>query len=432
MRPRTIMIGALAVCAPLRAWAAAAPPAFDQVQYTPPQAGVDGPAPPAATQAPPETAASAGVAAAANVKPGASGWIAGQGFILRSEDDAYKLRIGLQAAYKIEPTYQDGDFRDRRAFFVLRPVFAGNIYKDWIRFWTSIELNSNPPYLLDSYVEIQPIDELGLRVGQQYTLIGRHEQFGPQQILFPEWAPVAEYFWTGRDKGVTMWGLLADAKAEYYAGVYSGTPLRQFTTIGGNYVLEGRLVWSPLGPPGSTEFPYIQDGTPFRISGSLQGYYGKVQLAEENFNPSSFRFEAMATGTVRKQSCGAADIFIQGKRFAGTVEGYTRQTDPESTGATYTSTGIWGQLGFLILPRTLDIGVRVNWLNPSTDLDNDTFASGEVQMAYYVTHSPNLVVKLRYGYGEQQSPGMDALGPVALFTKEGKFQLATAQLNLAF
>jgi hypothetical protein len=114
------------------------------------------------------------------------------------------------------------------------------------------------------------------------------------------------------------------------------------------------------------------------------------------------------------------------------VEGYTRQTDPESTGATYTSTGIWGQLGFLILPRTLDIGVRVNWLNPSTDLDNDTFASGEVQMAYYVTHSPNLVVKLRYGYGEQQSPGMDALGPVALFTKEGKFQLATAQLNLAF
>ena len=30
-------------------------------------------------------------------------------------------------AYKVEPIYQDGDFRDRRAFFVLRPIFAGQL-----------------------------------------------------------------------------------------------------------------------------------------------------------------------------------------------------------------------------------------------------------------------------------------------------------------
>jgi hypothetical protein len=413
----------------------AQPPVFEEVQLTPAEGttGVDGPPAPPATEAPP--AATEEVATAAP-RPGDSGFTMGEGFILRSEDNNYKLRIGMQTAYKVEPIYQDGDFRDRRAFFVLRPIFAGSFFKDWIRFWTSLELASNPPYVLDSYVELNPVDEFGLRIGQQYTLIGRHEQFGPQQILFPEWSPVAEYFWTGRDKGITAWGLVADKRFEYYAGAYGGSPLRQFTTISGNYVVEARLVWNPAGPVGSTEYPYISDeAVPLRTSWSVQGYYGKVQLAEENFNASTFRFDPIATGVVREQACAGADFFVQGRWFATTAEAYVRSTDPEATGAagdTYTSVGVWGQFGVLIIPRTLDIAVRVNWLDPSTDLDDDYFYSGEAQVAYYVTHSPNLVVKLRYGIGEQQSPGMEALGPVSLFTREGELQIATLQLNLAF
>jgi hypothetical protein len=432
---RLILAPVVTVLLPLSAAAQQSqPPVFEQVQLTPAEGTTvtDGPPPPPPTEAPPATEE---VTAKAPPEPGASGWIAGEGFILKSSDNNYKLRVGLQSAYKVEPTYQDGDFQDRRAFFVLRPIFAGTFFKDWIRFWTSLELASNPPYLLDSYVEINPVTEFGIRIGQQYTLISRHEQFGPQQILFPEWSPVAEYFWTGRDKGATAWGLVADKRFEYYAGAYGGSPLRQFTTISGNYVVEGRLVFSPAGPPGSTEFPYISDEeSPLRASFSVQGYYGKIQLAEENFNPSTFRFDVMATGTVREQACAAADFFVQGPSFATTAEAYVRRTDPDNATDTdqYTSIGIWGQFGVLILPRTLDVAVRVNWLDPSTDLSEDYFFSGEAQVAYYVTHSPNLVVKLRYGIGEQQTPGMEALGDVALFTRPGEFQIGTVQLNLAF
>jgi hypothetical protein len=38
----------------------------------------------------------------------------------------------------------------------------------------------------------------------------------------------------------------------------------------------------------------------------------------------------------------------------------------------------------------------------------------------------------RYGFGEQRSPGMEALGAVPLFTSVGRFQLGTVQLDLAF
>jgi hypothetical protein len=413
------------------------PPAFPDVHFTPPpgEEGVTEPAPPPRTEAPASPEGEATAAAKPAARPGPSGWIPGEGFILRSADDAYKLRIGLQSAYKFEPIYQDGKSQNRPSFFVLRPIFAGSLVKPWIRFWTSLELASNPVFLLDSYVELQPWEQFGARVGQQYTLLSRHEQFGPQQILFPEWAPVAEYFWTGRDKGVTLWGLLADKRFEYYAGLYSGSPLRQFTTIAGNYVVEGRLSWNPLGPPGSTEFPYISDeSSPFRLSVSLQGYTGKIQLAEENFNPSTFRFDATASGTTRRQNCGVADLWLQGRRFAFLVEGYARETDPDLgiLDDIYTSVGVWGQLGFLLVPRHLDVAVRGNWLNPSTSLGNDRFVSGEIQLAYYITHSPVLVVKLRYGFGNQHSPGKEALGAVALFTAEGDVHVGTAQLNLAF
>jgi hypothetical protein len=440
--PDTLGAGALLAVAALLPQPAAAQegqtPDFDDVQVTPAPSDADAraPAPPPPTRNPSgREAEEPALAKAPEPQTGPSGWIPDQGFVLRSDDGNYKLRIGLQSAYKFEPRNQAGDFQNRPAFFVLRPIFAGSFWKPWIRFWTSLELASNPPFLLDSYVEINPVDEFGVRVGQQYTLISRHEQFGPQQILFPEWSPVAEYFWTGRDKGVTAWGLLADKRFEYYAGLYSGSPLRQFQTIPGNYVVEGRISFNPLGAPAGTEFPYItEESVPFRPSISLQAYYGRVQLAQENFNPSTFRFDVMATGQTRQQTCGVADLWLQARRFVFLAEGYVRRTDPDEgvPEDSYTSVGVWGQVGVLLI-RNLDLAFRGNWLNPSTTLANDRFASGEVQLAYYVTHSPALVVKLRYGFGNQQSPGMEALGPVALFTSTaGDIHIGTIQLNLAF
>ena len=90
-----------------------------------------------------------------------------------------------------------------------------------------MELAGNPPYLLDSYIEAQPIDEFAVRFGQQFTPFSRHEYLGPQEILFPDWNIVANYFWTGRDKGLTVFGDVADQKLQYWVGLYGGSPLRQ-------------------------------------------------------------------------------------------------------------------------------------------------------------------------------------------------------------
>ena len=103
---------------------------------------------------------------------------------------------------------------------------------------------------------------------------------------------VADYFWTGRDKGITVFGALASDRLDYFAGVYGGSPLRQFTTIAGNYVVDARATVNPMGRMPGSEFAYAlaSASSDTRVSFTLQGYYGKVQDATENFNANTFDF----------------------------------------------------------------------------------------------------------------------------------------------
>ncbi len=178
------------------------------------------------------------------------------GFYVSSPDGANRLRVGLNAIYRFEPRYRNGSSQDRDAIYVARPYLSGNIFRSWIRFLTEFELAQNPPYLLYSYLEVSPRSYLRFKIGQQDSPISRHENFGVMKVLFPDTDLVAGYFWPGRDKGVTAFGTLGPDQVDYYVGVYGGSPLRQYTTIAGNYVVAGRLTVNPMGKTGDTEFAY--------------------------------------------------------------------------------------------------------------------------------------------------------------------------------
>lgn len=142
--------------------------------------------------------------------PSLFGYAAGEGFRLRSEDGDYVLRLALQGAFAAEPTWTDGNFKVDSPIKVLRPVFRGNLVEPWIGYWVSIELSRETPFLLDGYFDLHPWDELSFRFGQQYTPMSRHEAFGPQQIYFPDYARTANYFWSGYERGGTLYGSFAD------------------------------------------------------------------------------------------------------------------------------------------------------------------------------------------------------------------------------
>ncbi|NBD11398.1 MULTISPECIES: hypothetical protein [Corallococcus] len=356
-----------------------------------------------------------------------------KGFAVESEDGRYKLGAGLQSAYKLEPVWENGHAQSRTAFPFLRPRLYGNVFRPWVQFWTSLELASaGAPYLLDSYVDLQPWKVLGVRAGQQYTPISRHESLGPQQILFPEFAPVANYFWTGRDKGLTFMGT---AKAlEYYAGIYGGSPLRSITSDPGRWVSNARLTVNPMGPMGYGELPYImsdEKGAPFRVSFTVQGAGGKVDRVEENFNVETGGFEITDEG-LRKFVTGGVDFMLQAQRFTFYAEGWIERVHPERpSGPNFTSVGAWAQADYVFYKKVLDAGVRLSWLDVSHELPDDSLYVLEAQLAWFVD-APFLAFKLRYQFAHQRSPDPELLGAVKLAHDPGTSNLVTLQLNLAF
>lgn len=351
--------------------------------------------------------------------------------MLKSTDEQFELRFGFQGAYRFEPRWRDGQAIDRESFSILRPSLEGHIHREWLRFKNSFEFASNPPFLLTSYLEARPLDEIGVRVGQQSTPYSRHETFEPPQILFPDFAVVADYFWSGHDKGVTALGEVGGGVLEYFAGVYSGSPLRQFTTLHGNFVVVGRLTVSPFGPVASSEAPYITNENgivPWRASVTAQAYYGTTERAVENFNPTTFRFDIAPTGERTEQATAGADLWLEGGPLVLFAEANIRRTTPQDT-PPFTSLGVWGQAGLMVVPRFLDIGARVNWLDPVHGQSDDRFLSFEGQVGYYPFQSQDLVLKLRYAYARQDDPGDEDPRLAAL---PGDYHVATIQVGIAF
>jgi hypothetical protein len=348
-----------------------------------------------------------------NPTPPKAAFVTGEGFRVLSEDGDFKLRVGLQAATSYVPTYVTGQGpnEDEKTtnWSQFRVPFArlrvdGNLFKSWIRYWFSFEFSSFPPFLLDGYIEAQPHKFFGVRLGQFFTPVSRHEYLGPQELLFPDWAITADYFWTGRDKGVQVFG--EGDYLWYYFGFFGGSGLRQTFTTPGNYQVMGRVTLNPLGKMGWGEIPYVMstDGVPFRISASINGWAGRVTPSTLGFNPSNGFFERKETPE-RFQTAAAGDFQLQWDRFGFFGEVYGRRIESKTTPTPpFWQAGAWAQANVTFYKKVLDLAVRVNWIDPSLQLTNDQFFATEVQLAWFIK-APYVILRLRYAYGHQQNPG---------------------------
>ncbi len=165
-------------------------------------------------------------------------WIKGEGFRIQSPDGNWRLRIGLQMAAFYQPLFvATGNDWSNFGFDYVRPHISGNLFRPWLEYWCSFEFKGFPPFLLDCYVEARPWKFFGIRGGQFWTLLSRHEYLGPQEVLFPDWATAADYFWTGRDRGVQLFG--ETNYIDYYASFTAGTTLTQTASVPGNFQVHG-------------------------------------------------------------------------------------------------------------------------------------------------------------------------------------------------
>lgn len=364
-------------------------------------------------------------------------WVKDEGFRIQSQDGDWRLRVGLQLAVIYQPLFESsGNDWANFGLTYARPYISGSLLRPWLQYWCSFEFRIYPPFLLDCYADAQPWSFFGIRAGQFQTPQSRHENRGPRGILFPDFATVADYFWTGRDRGVQVYG--ETRYIDYYASFTAGTTLTQTISTPGNFQLVGRVSLNPLGATGSTEMPYVTDDgpVPFRFSIGLQGAWGRVNPNGVGFNPDAF-FQQTQQGE-RDQAIGGADLLVQWGRFGVLGELYGRHVAPrDMLTPSFEQYGVWAQAHVTFFRRILDFGVRFDWINPSTNLPNDRFLAGEAQLAWFIA-GPTLALRLRYGVANQQDPGpAPAANPSLLTTvglpiTPGTERLASLQLQLTF
>jgi hypothetical protein len=303
-----------------------------------------------------------------------------------------------------------------------------------LQYWCSFEFRSFPPFLLDCYADAQPWSFFGIRAGQFATPLSRHQNFGPRGILFPDFATVSDYFWTGRDRGVRLAG--ETPYVDYYASFTAGTTLTQTVSTTGNFQLIGRVSVNPLGAVGSSEMPYVTDDgpVPFRFSVGVQGAWGRVNPNGVGFNPDAF-LQQTQQGE-RDQAIGGADLLVQWGRFGLFGELYARHVAPRDVlTPSFDQFGAWAQAHVTFFRRILDLAARFDWINPSTNLSNDHFLAGEAQLAWFI-FGPTLALRLRYGVAHQQDPGPAPAADPTLYTTvglpipPGTEHLVTLQLQL--
>jgi hypothetical protein len=363
-------------------------------------------------------------------------WVPDEGFRIQSPDGNWRLRVGLQVAAYYQPFFENGtkDWNNF-GFAYVRPRVNGFLLRPWLEYWCSIELRNFPPFLLDCFVDAHPWAFFGVRGGQFRTPLSRHENRQPQDVLFPDWATVASYFNTGRDRGVMFYG--ETNHVDYYTNFTAGTTLTQTVSPPGNFQLVGRVQVHPLGKMAPTEMPYVvSDGkVPFRFSFVAQGAYGRVNPNGIGFNQDAF-LQQKQQGE-RYQEIVSCDLFVQWWRFGFFGEFYGRHVAPLAVPTQpFNQYGAWGQAHVTFFRRILDFGVRFDWINPSNRLANDRFLSGEAQLAWFIAGT-TLALRARYAVANQENPGpAPAADPnlyltIGLPIAPGTEQLATLQLELA-
>ena len=402
------------------------------------------PAPTVAVTAPPTPGEQANAAQQAQLAPQplptppspVAAWIKGEGFRIQSPDGNWRLRIGIQFAAFYQPVFRDtGNNWSNFGLSYVRPHISGNLVRPWFEYWCSFEFNRFPPFLLDCMVDVRPWKFFGLRAGQFWTALSRHEYLGPQEVLFPDWSTTANYFWTGRDRGVQLFA--ETDYFDYYASLTAGTTLTQTASVPGNFQLIGRVDINPLGKMGVTEMPFVasEDPVPFRFSFALQGVWGRVNPNGVGFNSSAFL--VLTQQGEREQGIGAADLLVQWGRFGFFGEFYGRRVSPiDVPTLPFTQYGAWAQAHYTFFRRALDFALRFDWIDPSTTLANDQFFAGEAQLAWFIVGT-SLALRLRYAVGHQEDPGPapaadpDFLTTVGLPITPGTAHLLTLQVQLA-
>ncbi len=296
--------------------------------------------------------------------------------------------------------------------------------------------------LYDAYVDLKQIPWANLKVGQYRTHFGRQEYVSSALLQFVDLGFVAEAFVPNtidrRDQGVTIHSDERKYPFNYAFGVFNGvginlTRLGLNTPGNGNELMYvGRVTADLLGKPGYPEGDLAYSQTPRLAVGASYGYNGGLQTNTTGSGSNTQVSTAIASlgngrllnqGVVNLGTAGG-DVVFKYKGLSLQGEGFVRNVDTHDHSKRIgNATGFYVQGGYFLIPKTIEVVGRYNYMDPDTRRTQDTLTSVLGGFNWYLNGHEH---KLQLDYGvvtTRLSAGdVGVLGPTTLIENRARLQ----------
>ena len=330
----------------------------------------------------------------------------GKGFTFTSSDRTFQLSLGGRGQFQYQYLDKDdvnGPAQNTSAWKIRRfkVYMGGYAFSRDLTYRVQVDLakSGTAQMLDDAWINYRFLDEAQLQAGQFKMPFSRGELTSDGALQFVDRANAVDAFKPSYDIGAMVQGKTAGGKLAYNAGLFNGTG-QSGTRTTNSGAWAARLVFNPFGEMRYSEADLENTPSPLLSLGA--DYFantlkrnGNTTFLDTTTSTPPYAGTAgwlgkAATGTAIFDNTEKVDVgtygfdaafkwrgfSAQGEYFGGKAEGQTQ-------GRTVHSRGYYGQAGYFLLPKKLELAARYSCVDPNRDISQDLQVEVTGAVSYY-------------------------------------------------
>jgi phosphate-selective porin OprO/OprP len=251
----------------------------------------------------------------------------------------------------------------------------------------------------DAWINYRFVDEAQLQAGQFKMPFARGELTSDGALQFVDRANAVDAFKSSYDVGAMLQGKTPGGKLAYNAGLFNGTG-QSGTRTTNSGAWAARVVFNPFGEMRYSEPDLENTPTPLLALGA--GYFANTLKRNGNatFLDTSSTLPAYAgtSGWLGKAAANTAifdntervdvgtygfDAAFKWRGLSAAGEYFGGKAEGQDLGRTVKARGYYGQAGYFLLPKKLEVAARYSSVDPNREKTQDLQVEVTGAVSYY-------------------------------------------------
>ena len=354
----------------------------------------------------------------------------GKGFTFTSPDGKFQLILGGRGQFQYRyldrddgnvPALEESEWRIRR----FKVYMGGYAYTRDLTYRLQLDLtkSGSAQMMEHAWINYRFVNEAELQVGQFKTPFSRGWLISSAALQFVDRANAVDAFNPAYDIGAMVHGRAAGGKLAYDAGLFNGTGQggRRKTN---NVAWAVRVVFNPFGEMRYSEADLGNTPSPLLSLGG--GYFANTLKRNGNATfldtTTSTPPYAGTSGWLGKAAANTAifdntervdvgtygfDAAFKWRGFSAQGEFFGGKAEGRNLGRTVNARAYYGQAGYFLLPKRLEVAARYSNVDPNRDNAEDRQIEVTGAVSYYF-QGHNLKVQSDYTNIHTQVAGKQA------------------------